>query len=159
MIVLLCAAAYAASWTVSVDPLTTALGFVHVQVEHTLSPRASLYLGPSLHLYSGLLDTAVVGEFRGYGVETGVRGFLRADAPRGAWVMLRGVGARVTTESPTHTAAFGGFTSGLLGYTAIIGPGLVLSGGGGMSWFSYAAGDAGLHGFLPALHTNIGWAF
>ena len=42
-------------WTIQIDPLTTALGFVHVQVECALSPDLSLYLGPRLNLFPGIL--------------------------------------------------------------------------------------------------------
>jgi hypothetical protein len=52
----------------------------------------------------------------------------------------------------------GGYGSVLVGYTAILGPGLVLSGGLGISYFAYGP-SFGIHGFLPAAHTNIGWAF
>ena len=44
-----------AEWTVTVDPLTTAIGFVHLQVEHTIGPRVSVYAGPSLRLFDGVL--------------------------------------------------------------------------------------------------------
>ena len=144
-------------WTVSVDPLTTALGFAHVQVEHSFGPRVSIYAGPNLRLYDGVLAT-VNGPYLGLGSEVGLRGFVTGTAPEGAWVMVRGVLARVSTESPRHAARLGGYTSGLVGYTGILGPGFVLSGGLGVSWFDYGVGDWGVHGVLPAAHTNIGWA-
>ncbi len=155
---LVAGAAHGFDWTVSVDPLTTALGFVHVQVEHRVGPRVSIYAGPSLRLYDGVLP-AIHGPYLGLGGELGVRGFVVGAAPEGAWVMVRGVLARVSTESPRHAAAVGGYTSGLVGYTGILGPGLVLSGGLGVSWFDYGVLDWGVHGVLPAAHTNIGWAF
>ena len=153
------------AWTVSVDPLTWALSFAHVQVERRLTPRLSLYVGPSLHLYDGLVpDTQ--GPWRGYGAEAGLRWFFRPGAPRGAWLMARGVLGWVTTEQATlpeggtgHAAGLGGYTSGLVGYTAILGPGLVLSGGVGVSWFDYGVAQWGIHGPLPAAHTAVGWAF
>lgn len=145
-------------WTVSVDPVTTAIGFVHVQVEHTMGPRASLYLGPSLRLFDGILPP-VNGPYIGLGGEVGVRGFFTGAAPEGAWGMVRGVLARVSTDEPTSAAELGGYTSTLVGYTAVMGPGLVLSGGAGVSWFHYGVLDYGVYGFAPALHTNIGWAF
>ncbi len=143
-------------WTVSVDPLTFVLGFVHVQVEHTLGPHFSVYAGPSLRLFDSPLGFPK-GPFRGYGAEVGVRGFVWGTAPEGAWVMLRGVLAAVTSSEGT---APGGYTSLLAGYTAILGPGLVLSGGLGISYFSYGpASLGGIHGFIPAAHSAIGWAF
>lgn len=151
-------AADAPAWTVTVDPLTTAIGFVHLQVEHTLGARASLYASPSLRLFNGVLpDTN--GPYTGVGGELGLRGFVWGTAPEGVWLMLRGVLARVSTREPTPEARPGGYTSALAGYTAVLGPGLVLSGGAGLSWFDYGVGDYGVHGFAPALHTNLGWAF
>ncbi len=142
------------AWTVTVDPLTAALGFAHVQVERALGPRASVYAGPSLRLYDSVFGFPA-GPFRGYGVEVGVRGFAWGSAPRGAWVMARGVLAAVAADD---TVAPGGYTSALVGYTGILGPGLVLSGGAGVSYFDYGP-SYGIHGVLPALHTNLGWAF
>lgn len=141
-------------WTVSVDPLTTALGFVHLQVEHTLGEKTSLYLGPSLKLFPGLLGEQPT-PYRGYGVEAGLRYFVYGRAPEGGWLMLRGVLAAVVAKDEDE---LGGYSSVLAGYTGILGPGLVLSGGAGVSYFEYGPPDA-IHGFLPALHTNIGWAF
>lgn len=142
------------SWTVTVDPLTTALGFVHVQVERALGPRASVYAGPSLKLYDGLLGPSLR-PYRGYGGEVGLRAFVWGTAPRGAWVMARGVLADVFADG---RGELGGYTSLLVGFTGILGPGLVLSGGAGVSYFDYGPAYA-IHGVLPALHTNIGWAF
>jgi hypothetical protein len=143
-------------WTVTVDPLTFALGLAHVQVERRLARRWSLYVGPSLHVYDGLAfrdDPS----FQGFGVEIGVRGFFTGDAPRGGWVMVRGVGAALSI--PGGPSAPGGYGSVLVGGTGIVGPGLVLSGGLGVSGFHYAVGDVGVTGPLPAAHTNVGWAF
>lgn len=168
MLALLATAALAAPaphWTVTVDPLTTALGFVHVQVERTVGEHASVYVGPSLKLFEGLLPYTD-GPFHGTGVEAGVRGFLWGTAPRGGWVMVRGVLADVRGEptgAPPEPGGLGGYTSALFGATAILGPGLVLSGGVGISWFDYGSSagnpDWGIHGPLPAAHTNVGWAF
>lgn len=138
-------------WTVSVDPLTFVLGFAHVQVEHTLGEHFSLYVGPSLRLFDSLLGFPP-GNFRGYGAEVGLRGFVWGKAPEGAWIMLRGILAAVVDRGTTLPGAY---TSLLGGYTGIIGPGLVLSGGLGISYFSYGP----IQGFLPAAHTAIGWAF
>ena len=151
-------AALALHWTVTVDPLTTAIGFAHVQVEHTLGPHASLYVGPSLRLYDGVLAD-VNGPYRGYGVEAGLRGFFTGAAPEGAWVMLRGVGARLRTTDAAPESALGGYTSALVGYTGVLGPGFVLSGGLGASYFDYDVGGYGVNGFGVAAHTNLGWAF
>lgn len=142
-------------WTVTVDPLTTAIGFAHVQVERTLCGRASLYAGPSLRLFDGVLP-ASNGPYIGLGAEVGLRGFLVGEAPEGAWAMARGVLARVSSGD---AAEVGGYASALVGYTAVLGPGLVLSGGAGASWFDYGVLGHGVHGFAPALHTNVGWAF
>lgn len=146
------------AWTVTVDPLTTAIGIVHLQVERVLDPRFSLYAGPSLRLFDGVLpDTN--GPWRALGAELGVRGFFLGQAPEGGWVMLRGVLARTSTDTPAPEAGAGGYTSALVGGTAVLGPGLVLSGGLGLSWFNYGVADFGVHGFAPAAHTNLGWAF
>jgi hypothetical protein len=153
----LIAAAFA--WTVTVDPLTAALGFAHVQVERRLAPRVSLYAGPSLRLYDGLLAD-VNGPYRGAGLELGVRGFLRPTAPEGAWIMLRGVGARTWTVAPAAEAqGVGGYTSLLVGGTWIGERGLTLSGGLGGSLFAYGIGGYGPQGPAVAAHSNLGWAF
>jgi hypothetical protein len=141
-------------WTITVDPVTELLGFVHVQVEHSLGKHFSIYAGPSLKVFDSPLGIAV-GPFKGYGVEVGLRGFVWGNAPEGAWVMLRGVLAAVVSAQGTQP---GGYASVLGGYTAILGPGLVLSGGLGVSYFEYGP-SFGVHGFLPAAHTAIGWAF
>ena len=145
-------------WTLTLDPLTTAIGFVHLQVEHTLGEHASLYATPSLRLYNGILPD-VNGPYRGYGMEMGVRGFFVGTAPEGGWVMLRGVLASVRTTTPDQTAQLGGYSSALVGYTWISNKQFVLSGGAGISWFNYGVLDYGVHGFAPALHTNLGFAF
>ncbi|MFT3710838.1 MAG: hypothetical protein QM817_24705 [Archangium sp.] len=141
-------------WTITVDPLTELLGFVHVQVERAFSDKYSLYLAPSLKLFDSPLGIGT-GPFRGYGLEAGVRGFITGTAPEGMWIMLRAVLAAVTSANGVEP---GGYGSVLVGYTAILGPGLVLSGGLGISYFAYGP-PFGIHGFLPAAHTNIGWAF
>lgn len=145
-------------WTVTVDPLTTAIGFAHVQVERAVGGRASVYAGPSLRLFNGVLPP-VNGPYIGLGAEAGVRGFFAGEAPRGGWVMVRGVLARVSTTSGPPEAALGAYTSALVGGTAIVGPGLVLSGGAGMSVFRYGVAGYGVYGPAIALHTNVGWAW
>lgn len=164
MFALLAATAHAADapprpdWTVTVDPLTAALGYAHVQVERALGDRASLYVGPSLRLYDGILPD-VNGPYVGLGVEAGARWFPWARAPVGPWVMVRGVGAALSTTDGTDLHAPGGYTSALLGGTIISGGRLVLSGGIGVSYFAYTVGGYGPAGVLPAAHTNVGVAF
>ncbi len=145
----------APQWTVSVDPLTVMLGFVHVQVERAFGPHISVYAGPSLRLFDSVFGTPA-GPYKGYGAEVGVRGFVWGAAPKGVWVMLRGVLAAVVSSEGTQP---GGYGSVLAGYTGILGPGLVLSGGLGVSYFSYGPSSFGIRGVLPAAHTAIGWAF
>ncbi len=145
-------------WTVTVDPLTLAIGFAHVQVEHTLGPHASVYLGPSVKCFDGILEGAN-GPYVGVGAEAGVRGFFWGKAPSGGWIMVRGVLASLSTEVPNSATNLGGYTSALIGFTGIVGPGLVLSGGLGVSYFDYGVLDYGVHGLAPAAHTNVGWAF
>jgi hypothetical protein len=161
MLTLLAATAFAApdpiEWTVAVDPLTAALGFAHVQVERVLAERGSLYVGPSLRLYDGILPD-VNGPYRGLGVEAGARWFPKAEAPAGPWLMVRGVGARLSTTDGTDQHAPGGYTSVLAGGTIIPGGRLVLSGGLGVSYFAYTVGGFGVAGFIPAAHTTVGIA-
>ena len=76
-------------WTIQVDPLTTALGFVHVQTERALSPSFSVYLGPHLRLFDGLGGTGQ--PYRGVGIEVGARWFPWKAAPEDAWLLVRGV--------------------------------------------------------------------
>lgn len=148
----------ALTWTVQVDPFTFALGYAHLQVERALSPLWSVYAGPHLRLFDGLL-TLDPEPYRGYGVEIGARRFLRSTAPEGGWVLARGVIAVAHTEVPAPTTAPGGYVSALIGYTAVLGPGLVLSGGTGVQYIHYTVGDYGVQGFVPALHTALGWAW
>ena len=145
-------------WTVSVDPLTVALGFTHVQVERALAPAWSLYAGPSVHVF----DSPLLPEpepYLGLGVEAGVRWVPWAKAPTGPWVMGRGVGAWIHTTDGSDEAAIGGYGSGLLGYTGIVAGWLVLSGGLGVNILHYRVGSYGVAGVLPAAHTAIGVAW
>lgn len=150
--------AYAAEpqWTVQVDPLTTALGFVHVQVEHTLGPDFSAYLGPSLHLFNGLGSDER--EYIGYGAEAGIRWFPQGHSPTGWWVQARGVLAHIEATD-TGVTDIGGYGSVLGGYTAIFDGWFVVSGGLGGQYLAYSADGAGVEGFLPAAHTTVGVAF
>lgn len=152
------AAPGAPRWTVTVDPLTFALGFAHVQVERAVHPRLSVYAGPSLRLFDGVLP-AVNGPYLGLGAEVGVRGFFAGAAPEGGWVMVRGVLARLSTTDGPAEARLGGYTSALVGGTAILGPGATVSGGAGASWFAYEIAGVGPSGPALALHTTLGWAF
>ncbi|MCA9538143.1 MAG: hypothetical protein KC620_04610 [Myxococcales bacterium] len=141
-------------WTLQVDPLTTALGFVHVQVERVLTPDFSVYVGPSLRLFSGLLGDE---DYLGLGAEAGVRWFVQSSAPTGWWAEVRGVGAHLST--PDDETAWGGYVSALGGYTAIFGGWFVLSGGVGVQYLHYRVAGLGPVGVLPAAHTTIGVAF
>lgn len=146
------------AWTVTVDPLTWAIGFAHVQVETRVGSHFSVYTGPSVRAFDGIL-AGTNGPYVGVGAEVGVRGFFWGEAPRGGWGMVRGVLASVSTGSPPAASALGGYTSALVGYTGVLGPGLVLSGGLGVSYFDYGVADYGVHGVAPAAHTAVGWAF
>ncbi|MEQ1566233.1 MAG: hypothetical protein ABMA64_11395 [Myxococcota bacterium] len=145
------------AWTVQVDPLTFAIGIAHVQVERALGERVSVYVGPSLRLFDGILPDAG-GPFVALGAEAGVRGFFTGRAPEGGWVMARGVLARMALRDGSRAEA-GGYGSVLVGGTAVVGPGLVLSGGLGGSWFAYDIDGYGVSGPAPAAHTAVGWAF
>lgn len=141
-------------WTLQVDPLTTALGLVHLQVERTLSPKWSLYVGPSVRFFdSPLTDDPSP---TGLGLEAGLRHYFSGTAPEGWWALLRGVAARATDDGE-H--AFAGYVSALGGYTAIFDGWFVLSGGLGVQYISYKVKDVGLRGVIPAAHTALGVAF
>ncbi|MBA2660763.1 MAG: DUF3575 domain-containing protein [Bradymonadaceae bacterium] len=149
------AAPDAVSWTVQVDPLTTALGFVHVQLEYAWSDSISTYVGPHLRLYSGILP-GERDEFLGLGAEFGLRYFLLGKAPEGLWLSARAVGAHLSVADET---ALGGYASGLVGHTWIFASRWVLSGGAGVQYLHYAIGDLGSKGIFPALHTTFGVAW
>lgn len=141
--------------TVQVDPLTTALGFVHVQIERRLGETFSLYAGPSLRLYDSLLADEDE-DFRGYGAEVGVRFFPRGGAPLGFWLQARGVLAYLTAADDR---AAGGYASVLAGYTLLLRERWILSGGVGAQYLHYRVAGMGPEGPLPALHTTVGFAF
>ena len=152
-------------YTSTVDPLTAALGFAHLQLEAALTERWSLYVGPHLRLYDGILP-AIGGPYVGIGAEAGLRVFFRGEAPRGSWVMARGVLARVSTRTPERASEIGGYSSALVGHTFLIEPKSgsgaiwpVISLGAGVSWLDYTVLDYGPRGLAPALHTNLGLAF
>lgn len=144
-------------WTLQVDPLTTYLGYVHLQVERALTPKFSLYAGPHLRLFRAPLSEPEAGDdYRGVGLEVGARFFPWARAPQGAWAQVRGVGARVAGDAGVEP---GGYVSALVGYTAIFGDVFVLSGGAGVQYISYQLDGVGPKGIYPALHTTLGVAF
>ncbi len=150
----------APQWTLQVDPLTTALGFVHLQVERALSDNLSLYAGPSLRLFSGII-TDPPEDFIGLGLEAGVRYFIFGGAPEGWWAQVRGVGAflQTTDDRDPAVTAFGGYVSALGGYTWISDGGLVLAGGLGVQRLHYKVGGLGIDAILPAAHSTLGFAF
>ncbi len=155
---LLTSAALAApSWTVQVDPLTTALGFVHVQVERGFEGW-SVYAGPHLRLFDGLL-TEGHEPYRGYGIEAGARWYPRGEAPRGPWLLARGVAALAHTTEGPPARGFAGYGSGLAGWTALLADRWVLSGGLGVQYIGYGVASYGTYGVLPAAHTAVGVAF
>jgi len=145
-------------WTLQVDPLTTALGYVHLQVERALTPDWSIYVGPHLRLFDSVLDDKDE-PYIGIGVELGVRWFFHGEAPEGAWAQVRGVLAHVTTDDPVEATSAGGYVSALVGYTAILGDVFVLAGGAGVQYLDYGVGGYGVEGVFPALHTALGVAF
>ena len=146
-------------WTITVDPLTTALGFAHVQIERRTSPNFSVYTGPNFRLYDSIFSSEEE-PYRGFGAELGVRFFPFGKAPSGLWLVARGVGARTFTLDPIdRLESFSGYLSGLVGYTWIPFNFLVLSGGVGVQYLRYGVGEYGTEGLLPALHTAVGIAF
>lgn len=157
------AASAAPTWTFQVDPLTFALGLAHVQVERRLGPDWSLYVGPNLRLFDGVLDETHQ-PYLGFGVEVGVRRFFTGQAPTGCWAEARGVVAYLTSTESTSSEAgpaqsIGGYGSLLVGYTGVLWNHLVLSGGLGFQYLAYHLGDYGFGGPFPAAHTAIGVAF
>jgi len=142
-----------------VDPLTTALGFVHVQIEYALSNHVSVYAGPSLHLFGGLLAAPDDLDFIGIGAEAGVRYYFNGTAPAGWWGLARSVLASLSTTSGPALSSLGGYVSVLGGYTWIWDDRWVASLGAGVQYLDYQVGGAGPRGFLPAAHTTIGVAF
>lgn len=149
----------APNWTLQVDPLTTALGYVHLQVERALGQKVSVYAGPHLRLFNGLLAEPT-DDYLGLGVELGVRFFPWGEAPAGPWVLARGVGAWATTDAGGQRVSQpAGYVSALGGYTLILGGRWVLSGGAGVQYIAYEIEGMGTMGIAPALHTALGVAF
>ena len=146
-------------WTITVDPLTTALGLVHIQIERALGEHFSFYMGPNFRLFDGILPN-FKGDFLGFGVELGLRWFPTKYAPFRWWVGVRGVMAHLRAETRYGLRiGFGGYVSVLAGYTWLIARWLVLSAGAGVQYLKYRVAGMGIQGILPALHTNIGFAF
>lgn len=145
----------APQWTLQVDPLTTALGYVHLQVERALLPQLSVYVGPHLRLFDSVLSD-VSEDYTGFGLEVGVRWFFRPSAPAGWWLQARGVGAYL---SGPQSSSPGGYVSALGGYTAIFDGWFVLAGGAGVQYLHYRVDGLGPKGIFPALHTTVGVAF
>ena len=141
--------------TLQVDPLTTALGYVHVQIEHVLGDHFSVYLGPHLRLFSAPFAEEKE-DFTGFGAEVGLRYYFSGTAPEGWWGLVRGVTAQASTDDET---AFAGYGSLLGGYTAIFDDVFVLSGGAGVQYIEYQVAGLGPKGIFPALHTALGVAF
>ena len=151
-------AADAPRWTVTVDPLTYAIGYPHLQIERAFGDHASVYVGPHFRLYDGIL-TEGHEPYRGAGVEAGARWFPWGAAPEGAWLMGRTVVAQIWTTEGPEAQALGGYASALAGYTGIVGGFLVLSGGAGFNYLYYDIAGMGASGPFIALHTNVGVAF
>jgi len=153
------------AWTVTVDPLTTALGFVHVQIERAIGRHFSIYLGPSLRLFNGIISEDHE-DFIGLGVEGCVRYYFLGTAPFKWWAGIRGVAAHLSSSvGGKETSAFGFYVSALAGYSWLVTSWLTLSAGLGIQYLSYqlphpiSGKMMGPGGILPAAHTNIGVAF
>ncbi len=142
-------------WTLQVDPLTAALGYAHLQVEHAFSDRHSVYLGPHLRLYDSVFASDTQ-DYTGIGVEAAYRYFWRAQAPTGPWVQARGVVSRLSTS---ETSTPGGYFGGLVGYSWILQDRWVLALGAGVQYIHMQIGELGVKGVLPAAHTALGVAF
>lgn len=150
----------AARVTLTVDPLTTLLGYAHLQVEARAGRWMSVYAGPHLRLFSA--PWAEPEPYVGIGAEAGARFFPWGAAPRGMWVMARGVLASVRSDGLPSRA--GGYTSALVGGTWMpdapkgkLRP--MISLGAGAQWIDYRIGAFGTSGPFPALHTSGGVAW
>ena len=64
--------AKAPKWTLQVDPLTSALGLFHLQVEYAFADHHSLYLSPSVRLLDSVLTDE---EYDAVGIEAAYRYF------------------------------------------------------------------------------------
>ncbi len=147
------------SWTITVDPLTVALGYPHLQIERRVSRSMTVYGGPHLRLFDSLLAEEHE-PFYGAGGELAVRWFPFGSAPSGLWLSGRTVVAHLWTYDTEEIArSFGGYSSGLIGFTWIPFGWLVVSGGAGVQYLYYDIEDFGTRSFYPALHTAVGIAF
>ncbi len=144
------------TWTVQVDPLTTALGIAHVLFERKVSDQWAVYAGPSMRLYDSPLTPDDEEGYRAHGMEAGARWFFRGGAPSGWWTGLRGVVAHMTFAGE---ARLGGYVSALAGRAWILGGRWILSAALGVSYFDYSVGGVGVEGVLPAAHTGVGVVF
>lgn len=145
-----------ATWTVQVDPLTIALGFVHVQIERRLGDQVSVYLGPNARLWDlNLKDDDP--SYYGIGAEAGVRWYFRGGAPAGWWALARGVLAHLRADN--EDTDLGWYASALVGYTWIFKGRWVLAAGLGVQYLDYTVSGVGTDGILPAAHTAAGFAF
>ncbi len=144
-------------YTLQFDPLTAALGYMHLQLEHAVTPSFSYYVSPHARTHSSLINYTYE-PYNSIGVEAGLRFFFKKQAPEGLWIGARGTIARLSTERQT-TAEPGGYVSALGGYTWISKNGFVLSGGAGVQYINYNIAGMGPKGIFPALHTAFGTAF
>ena len=146
-------------WTITVDPLTAALGYPHLQFERRISDDFTAYAGPHMRLYDSVFEDETE-PYRGYGAEFGVRWFVFGGAPAGFWLSARTVAAHLTTHAPAEPSSdFGGYTSALAGYTYFLKDWFVLSGGAGVQYLYYDIDDFGTRTLFPAMHTTFGVAF
>lgn len=147
------------NWTITVDPLTVALGYPHIQIERRVSGSVTFYGGPHFRLFDGILTDGTE-PFYGAGGELAARWFPFGSAPSGLWLSGRTVAAHLWTYDTEEIArSFGGYSSGLVGFTWIPFGWLVLSGGAGVQYIYYDIEDFGRRSFFPALHTAVGIAF
>ncbi len=145
------------AWTVQVDYLTTALGFVHVLLERRIGKSMSVYGGPHARVFRGIVSEDDEHN-TGYGVEFGARYFFldRTVAPEGLWAQARVVAARVSLDGES---TLGGYISAIGGYSLIVRDRWVIAGGVGIQYIHYSVGGVGPEGVIPAAHTAVGVAF
>lgn len=147
------------NWTITVDPLTVALGYPHIQIERRINSSLSVYAGPHARLFDSIFEEGSE-SFYGLGAEAAVRWFPFGSAPSGFWLSARTVAAHLKTyDVMDPTSSFGGYSSGLAGFTWIPFNWLVLSGGAGVQYLYYDIEDLGLRTLYPAMHTAVGIAF
>lgn len=151
-------------WTLTVDPLTTVLGFVHLQVERSFGDYISVYASPHIRFFNSVLGN-LQGDFYGLGIELCFRVFPLGGAPFGWWVSVRGVLANLWSDVGPQKSTPGGYVSVLTGYSWLFFGWLTLSAGIGAQYLHYQIASHqpdkpwGIKTFLIALHTNVGVAF